>query len=266
MTEDIRIYIDNEWHPARDYQKAAFMEFKKIKNPQGLVEYDNKMEGDLRIKFYIVRQARNACYILRENCTKSAIADCNDVKVYLTDHPFIKAGWFNAKDYLTWAYFYFVYSYYEKEMYFKSKGSTDLLQGVEYIEIPIDNLPPNIIFKISINNDDSIYYERNDACGIKIPISNNEHFRQNFLSTSQTKEKNIQVFIEGKWCPARSYQEDAFIAFQKMNASNGNIFEYDNGLDGNAQIKFSIVRDENNQCWIIRTDGTKSLIADLNDV
>jgi hypothetical protein len=43
----------------------------------------------------------------------------------------------------------------------------------DVIEIDIDRLPPNIVFSISRNENNSVYYERNDPRGTRVRICDN---------------------------------------------------------------------------------------------
>lgn len=141
------------WFPAREYQARAFGEFRT----QTL--YEVYMYNHGSVIFYILEKERGRSCLCREDKTKSPIADWNDVKFFLN-------YWCYATEDLTWAYFDFIYSD-AKEKYYKSKDSTDLLEGVDYTEIPIDNLPPGINFKFSIGDDETIWYEKNDTQGNK---------------------------------------------------------------------------------------------------
>jgi hypothetical protein len=49
------------------------------------------------------------------------------------------------------------------------------------VTIDIDDLPPNIIFSISRNDNNSVYYERNDHRSSRVRICDNEYARIGFL-------------------------------------------------------------------------------------
>lgn len=179
MIHNIKVLLNGDWIPARNYQKDAFIEFQNM--PSGdEFEYDNKLEGNFRIKFSIVREQNQRCYIVREDNTKIPIADWNNVQVFILDHPSGVVNWYDTRDYQTWAYFDFVYSD-ENEKHYKSKHSTNLLQNVNYTEIPIDNLFPGIIFRFSRCNTGSIFYEKNDWSRRRTKISDDNKFRNYYL-------------------------------------------------------------------------------------
>lgn len=166
--QDIRVFIEGVWCPVRYYQRNAFIAFQNLNTSyKNLFEYDNGLDGDEQIKFSIERGKRNQCWMIRKNGTKSPIADLSDVQVC---GPSGKAIWFDATDYQKWAYFDFIY--------YKSKDSTNLLEDVEHTEIPIDNLSPGIVFKMSITFGGDVYFRNINACGKDILISDNGWLRK----------------------------------------------------------------------------------------
>jgi hypothetical protein len=65
---------------------------------------------------------------------------------------------------------------------YASKYSTYLAypantRASDVVEIDIDGLPPNIIFSISRNDNNSVYYERNDGSGARVRICDNHTAR-----------------------------------------------------------------------------------------
>ena len=163
---NIQIKLENGiWVPAYEYQKHAFIEFE---NNDG----DNE-----EIKFTISRKNNNAfsgIYLERANGTKSPIADWNNVKVFLLDKK--KVNWYDARKYQTWAYFDYVYSN-DPSRGYKSHGTVG---HNDYIELPIEELEPDIIFTMSRNDNGSIYYEKNDSI-TKVRISDHELYRKGYL-------------------------------------------------------------------------------------
>ena len=115
----------------------------------------------------------NASYI-NVGSNKMPICDWNNVKVFLFDLE--PADWYAARDYQIWAYYDFMYDNKIKKTYV-SKGSIN----IDAVIIDIDNLPRNIIFNISRNdNNNSVYLERNDLNGTRVPICDNEWPRLGF--------------------------------------------------------------------------------------
>ncbi len=94
--------------------------------------------------------------------------DFEDVRVFLVDaNP---TDWYAGRNYQIWAYYDFMYDNKPRKVY-ASKYSADT------VEIDIDGLPPNIIFSISRNDNNSVYYERNDGSGARVRICDNHTAR-----------------------------------------------------------------------------------------
>lgn len=102
------------------------------------------------------------------NSEKIPICDWSNVKIFLVDLQ--QADWYNARDYQTWAYFDFMYDTQIKKTYV-SKGSINIPEATI---INIDNLPSNIIFSISRNENNSVYFEKNDVNRTRVRICDNE--------------------------------------------------------------------------------------------
>ena len=60
---------------------------------------------------------------------------------------------------------------------YASKYSSYLAYPADIVEIEIDGLPPNIIFSISRNDNNSVYYERNDGNRARVRICDNHAAR-----------------------------------------------------------------------------------------
>ncbi len=166
--------INGIWAPARNYQIDAYNQFKNQNNFEREIIHDNGLIGHNKIYFKIKRNENQQTIILRENGSIMPIADWNDVKVFIYDRN--PANWYSARNYQTWAYFDFVYSG-DNERYYASNGSTRKIPGTQYIDIPIQNLEPDIIFRMSRNDNGTIFYEKNDGVRTRIRISDNEIHR-----------------------------------------------------------------------------------------
>ena len=94
--------------------------------------------------------------------------DFEDVRVFLVDAD--PTDWYAGRNYQIWAYYDFMYDDKVRKTY-ASKYSADA------VEIDIDGLPPNIIFSISRNDNNSVYYERNDGSGARVRICDNHTAR-----------------------------------------------------------------------------------------
>lgn len=178
----IKVKLDaGSWTEARNYQAEALNLFKSVNNGERPYIYDNNQVKN-RIKFRIERLLDQRIYIMRENNTRMSIVDWNDVKVFLLDKN--PVGWYPGRSYQTWAFFDFVYCG-EQERYYASNGSTEFLPGVNYINIPVENLEPNIIFRMSRNENGTVFYEKDDAGRTRVRISDNDFERAEYLHSYQ---------------------------------------------------------------------------------
>lgn len=143
------------------------------------------------------------------------IIDMFDVYVFIVDNPGMgRANWLRAREYQAWAYRDFMYSedvynlqssesdgrvgvrggggrsgINEQRQYKKSymsNGSSYLAfssnidqNNITTIDLP--NIQPNIIFNISRNENNSVYYERNDNSNSRVRLCDNEYARAGYL-------------------------------------------------------------------------------------
>ena len=97
--------------------------------------------------------------------------DFEDVRVFLLDlNP---VDWYAARNYQIWAYYDFMYDNQQRKTY----ASKNSIRSPSTVEIDIDGLFPNIIFSISRNENNSVYYERNDERGTRVRICDNHMAR-----------------------------------------------------------------------------------------
>ena len=116
------------------------------------------------------------------------IIDMNDIYVFIVDNPSMdRANWLKCRDYQAWAFRDFMYtSHDDDKRTYMSPGSSYLAftpninpNNVTTINLP--NLSPNIIFNISRNDNNSVYYERNDATNTRIRLCDNQYARAGYL-------------------------------------------------------------------------------------
>jgi len=112
------------------------------------------------------------------------IIDMADVKVFLTDVA--NVNWFKAREYQAWAYRDFLFDVGQPQVkYYASRYSSHLFfQTSNYrdvVTIELDGLPPNIIFKLSRNENGSVYYEKNDPNASRVRICDCETARSGYL-------------------------------------------------------------------------------------
>lgn len=166
----IQVLLDNgQWTIARDYQANAFNSF--IINQEELSNYN--MQG---YKFSIQR-IYNKIILTRENGSIMPIFDGDLVKVFLIAHH----QWMQARDYQIWAYRDFVYKN-APEVYYKSNGSTNLDPNITYVVLDIPNLEPDIVFRMSRNDNGTIFYEKNNINKTKVRISDNINEQRYYLN------------------------------------------------------------------------------------
>jgi hypothetical protein len=130
------------------------------------------------------------------------IMDMYDVSVFIVDNPAMgRANWLPARSYQAWAYRDFVYDRHRsiKKSYmsrgtFHISNDHDVLAN-QIVTIHVDNIAPNIVFNISRNDNNSVYFERNDEFRTRVRICDNEYARSGYLGfyTRLTMDPGIIV-------------------------------------------------------------------------
>jgi len=127
--------------------------------------------------------------IMENNQVSIPIIDINDIYVFLTDHPPNDPDWVAARSYQIWAYRDYVYdrnrmvkkSYMTRGTYrFVYENDIHMLVN-QMVTIDVANVPPNIVFNISRNDNNSVYYERNDTMRRRIRICDSQFARIGYL-------------------------------------------------------------------------------------
>lgn len=132
------------------------------------------------------------------------IMDLNDISVFIVDNPgMARANWLPARSYQSWAYRDFVYdahrnikkSYMSRNTHPMAYESNDHILVNQLVTIPIANISPNIVFNISRNENNSVYFERNDTSVSRTRICDNEYARAGYLGfyTRITMDPGIVV-------------------------------------------------------------------------
>jgi Zinc finger, C3HC4 type (RING finger) len=212
---DIRVKIGNVWHQADEQQKAAYIAYKsrnhyyrEIPHTHGngitISRECNNNNPENNDDPYMPTYFKLAGSVRNPN-TKHPIIDMNDIHVFLMDGVSGTgsrngAGWVNARNYQAWAYVDFIYDTTATRKCYMTKYSTYLAFPPGFdcrnvVTIDIDDLPPNIIFSISRNDNNSVYYERNDPRSTRVRICDNEYARIGFLGffTRITMDSGIIV-------------------------------------------------------------------------
>jgi len=169
---DIKIKINNEWINAREHEIEAFHLFKNI---HSRFEGEKIYNYNFNNESYTIKRLgdlhHGGIYIIKNNEVSFPIADWNDVKVFINNE------WLPARSYQTYSYFDYIYSV-EIEKKYKSKN-TQFYH--DHIELPIDNIEPDIVFSISRNENNTIYYCRNDDRRSHVRMSDNDKARKHYL-------------------------------------------------------------------------------------
>ena len=132
------------------------------------------------------------------------IMDMYDVSVFIVDNPAMgRANWLPARSYQAWAYRDFVYDRHRSiKKSYMSRGtppyaydSNDRILANQIVTIHVDNISPNIVFNISRNDNNSVFFERNDEFRTRVRICDNEYARSGYLGfyTRLTMDPGIIV-------------------------------------------------------------------------
>jgi ferredoxin len=162
----IKVKQNNRWVLANPDYFQAYQNYKNqpIYHP----------EEPVTTRSLTVYRTNNDVYLptyIRDGDNIYPIADFEDVRVFLLDlNP---VDWYAARNYQIWAYYDFMYDNQQKKTY----ASKNSIRSPSTVEIDIDGLFPNIIFSISRNENNSVYYERNDERGTRVRICDNHMAR-----------------------------------------------------------------------------------------
>lgn len=138
------------------------------------------------------------------------ILDLNDIRVFIVDNPgMARANWLPARSYQAWAYRDFMYDIHRsiKKSYMSRNTNpiayefNDRILANQIVTIQVANIASNIVFNISRNENNSVYFERNDTTGSRVRICDNEYARAGYLGfyTRITMDPGIEttLHVEG---------------------------------------------------------------------
>lgn len=175
IANNIQIRLaNNNWTNADPHQIDAFLQFKHQLNMEQPINYSKN--GNT---FSILRENGGIYLINGFTNIRYPIADWNDVKVFLLDSTIV--NWYNGRNYQTWAYYDFIYSG-DIERRYKTIGSTNLISEYQYHEIPIIGLSADIVFRMSKNDNGTVFYEKDNLDRTKVRISDNQMERSSYLA------------------------------------------------------------------------------------
>jgi hypothetical protein len=134
--------------------------------------------------------------------TAIPIIDMNDIYAFIVDNQSMsRANWMPCREYQAWAYRDFIYDTHRstKKSYMSPYSSylafTNTILANQIVTIDLPNLNPNIIFNVSRNENNSVYFERNDSSGSRVRMCDNEYARSGYLGfyTRLTMDPGIVV-------------------------------------------------------------------------
>lgn len=127
--------------------------------------------------------------IIEHNQLAIPIIDMNDIYVFLTDHHPNEPNWIAARSYQSWTYRDYVYD--RNRMVRKSymtRGTQPFVYendihilANQMVTIEVRDVPPNIAFSISRNDNNSVYYERNDHYRSRVRMCDSQFARIGYL-------------------------------------------------------------------------------------
>ena len=116
------------------------------------------------------------------------VLDMNDISVFIVNNPEMgRANWLPARSYQAWAYRDFMYDpHHSIKKSYMSRGTfylsnDDQILANQIVTIHVDNIAPNIVFNISRNDNNSVYFERNDEYRTRVRICDNRYARSGYL-------------------------------------------------------------------------------------
>lgn len=208
----IKVKYNGVWQYANPDQKLAFENFKN--RP---VYFPHLPVTTNELSVY---RKNNDPYLptyISDGQNEIPIADFDDVQVFLLDlNP---VNWYQARNYQVWAYYDFMYDNKQRKTY-ASKYSTYLAYPPntrEVTEIDIDDLQPNIIFSISRNENNSVYYERNDPNASRVRICDNESARAGYRGFYTRMTMDVGLVVISSPSISNSLQLPANLHLEKTN-------------------------------------------------
>ena len=177
--DDIRIFIDGMWIIADDKFCEAYKTYLE-KHYYKMYPYIHTNEGN-DIIIYRLNNNHNEGTYIKYNDIEVPITNLNNVRIFLYNLPplYRYHHWYQARQYQAWAYFDFLYSGEQSKTYIST--NTQYLSDDNVQIIPeIYCTKPNVIFTIKRNDNNSIYYEKNDKNRTLVRISDSEYVRRGY--------------------------------------------------------------------------------------
>ena len=176
--------------------------------PQGIIPDITRGEGEREERDGIITISQEIHTMMRQTLPPSdkpiPILDIDDISVFIVDHPGMsRANWMPARSYQIWAYRDFMYDPHNSiKKSYMTRGtlpilyeSDDRILANQIVSIDVANLSPNIIFNISRNENNSVYFERNDTVGSRVRICDNEYARAGYLGFYTRMTMDVGVVV-----------------------------------------------------------------------
>ena len=156
-----------------------------------LADIPHDVLNDWTGNIIITREIHETLSSSASSASVMPIMDMNDISVFVVDYPtgMSSADWLPSRDYQAWAYRDFMYdshrsikkSYMSRNTSPIAYESDDRILANQIVTIPLAGIMTNIVFNISRNENNSVYFERNDAAGSRVRICDNEYARVGYL-------------------------------------------------------------------------------------
>lgn len=179
ISDDIRIFVDNQWIVANEKYQQAYKTYID-KHYYILRPYIHKDDDGEIIILRLNNNSNEGTYVNHNNITLP-IVNFNDVRVFLYKLPQLQYyhHWYRARQYQAWAYFDFLYS--------KEKSKTYISVNTQHSDDNNTQIIPeiyckesNVIFTLKRNDNNSIYYEKNNENKTQIQISDSAYVRRGY--------------------------------------------------------------------------------------
>jgi len=139
--------------------------------------------------------------------TKMPIIDMYDIYAFIIDQASsqTRPNWMACREYQAWAFRDFMYDKNKsiKKSYMSPYSSylsfTNNILSNQIVTIDLPSLPPNIVFNVARNLNNSIFFERNDSQRSRVRMCDNEFARAGYLGyyTRLTMDVGLIVIPPG---------------------------------------------------------------------
>jgi hypothetical protein len=134
--------------------------------------------------------------------SRTPIIDMLDVMAFIVDPPAgSRPTWLPCRDYQAWAFRDFIYdprrstkkSYMSPYTSYLAFTGATLANQIVTIDLP--DLAPNIVFNVSRNDNNSVFFERNDARGSRVRMCDNANARIGYMAYYTRLTMDIGIVV-----------------------------------------------------------------------